>query len=221
VAIVRQVLRRERLEFRGEVFDLKQGLKILAHPVRPAVPIFLATLTPGGLRLTGELADGWIPTLFAPDHVDLFRAHLEEGARKSGRSLASLEIAPHVPLMIDEDRGRARDALRPWAALYIGGMGSREKNFYNDLVQRYGFADDARRIQDLYLTGKKLEAIRLVPDALMDAIAIAGPSGHVQERLHHWGAAGVTLLLADLQAKTLSDRLKTIEILATAAAAVH
>ena len=221
VAIVRQVLRRERLEFRGEVFDLKQGLKILAHPVRPAVPIFLATLTPGGLRLTGEAADGWIPTLFSPDHFDLFRPHLEEGARKSGRSLASLEIAPHVPLMIDEDRGRARYALRPWAALYIGGMGSREKNFYNDLVQRYGFADDARRIQDLYLTGKKLEAIRLVPDALMDAIAIAGPSGHVQERLHHWGAAGVTLLLADLQAKTLSDRLKTIEILATAAAAVH
>jgi F420-dependent oxidoreductase-like protein len=221
VAIVRQVLRRDRLEFHGEVFDLTQGLKILAHPVRPAVPIFLATLSPAGLRLTGEVADGWIPTLFSPDHVDVFRSHLEAGARQTGRSLASLEIAPHAPVLVDDDRARARDALRPWAALYVGGMGSRQKNFYNDVVKRYGFAEEAQRIQELYLGGKRLEAIRSVPDALMDAISIAGPLGYVQERLHAWATAGVTLLLADVQARSQAERLRTMELLATAASAVH
>ena len=221
VAIIRQVLRRERLEFQGEVFKLDMGLKILAHPVRPAVPIFLATLTPAGLRLTGEVADGWIPTLFSADHFDVFRPHLEAGARAAGRTIESLEIAPHMPVVIDDDRSRARDALKPWAALYIGGMGSRQKNFYNELVGRYGFEAEAHTIQDLYLTGKKLEAIRSVPDALIDAIGIAGPAGYVEERLRAWEAAGVTMLLASIEAKTHADRLRTIELLATVASAVH
>jgi len=107
VEIVRRVLRQERLRFKGEVFTLDQGLKLLARPVRDAVPIFLATLTPGGLRLTGEVADGWIPTLFSPDHLDLFRPELEAGARAAGRSLDSLEIAPYVPVLIDDDRSAA------------------------------------------------------------------------------------------------------------------
>jgi len=221
IAIVRQVLRRERLEFQGEVFQLHQGLKLLARPVRATVPIFLATLTPAGLRLTGELADGWMPTLFSPDHFDLFRADLEAGARSTGRPLDSLTIAPHVPVIIDDDRARARDAVRPWAALYVGGMGSRTKNFYNDVVARYGFAEEARTIQDLYLTGRQREAIRLVPDALVDAITIAGPAAYVRERLAAWSAAGVTLLVAAVQGKIQDERLRTIEILAAAAAAVH
>lgn len=221
VAIIRQVLRRERLEFQGEVFKLDMGLKLLAHPVRPAVPIFLATLTPAGLRLTGEIADGWIPTLFSAEHFDVFRQHLEAGARTAGRTIESLEIAPHVPVVIDDDRRRARDALKPWAALYIGGMGSRRKNFYNELVARYGYEAEARTIQELYLGGKKLEAIRSVPDALIDSISIAGPVGYVQERLDAWSSSGVTLLLASMEAKTHNDRLRTIEMLATVASAVH
>jgi F420-dependent oxidoreductase-like protein len=221
IAIVRQVLRRERLQFQGQVFRLDQGLKLLARPVRATIPIFLATLTPGGLRLTGELADGWIPTLFSPDHFALFRAELEAGARAAGRSLDSVAIAPHVQVAIDEDQGRARDALKPWVALYVGGMGSRKKNFYNDVVRRYGFAHEAEIIQDLYLSGRQLEAIRQVPDALVDAIAIAGPAAYVRERLGAWSAAGVTLLIAGVQGKGQADRLQTLEILATAAAAVH
>ena len=214
VAIVRQVLRRERLVFHGEVFHLNQGLKLLARPPRESIPIFLATLTPGGLRLTGELADGWIPTLFSPDHLDVFRPDLEAGARSAGRSLDSLAIAPYVSVMIDEDRARARDALKPWVALYVGGMGSKAKNFYNDVVRQYGFADEARAIQELYLGGKQLEAIRRVPDALVDAITIAGPAPYVRERLEAWASAGVTLLLAAVQGRTQSDRLRTLEILA-------
>jgi len=221
MAIVRQVLRRERLDFQGEVFQLHQGLKLLARPVRATVPIFLATLTPAGLRLTGELADGWMPTLFSPDHFDLFREDLEAGAALAGRSLDSLEIAPHVPVIIDDDRGLARDAVRPWVALYVGGMGSRTKNFYNDVVARYGYAEEARAIQDLYLTGRQREAIRLVPDALVDAITIAGPPGYLRERLAAWSAAGVTLLVAGVQGKTQGERRRTVEILAAATAAVH
>ena len=220
IAIVRRVLRRDRLIFEGEVFHLDKGLKLLAHPVRPAVPIYLATLTPGGLRLTGELADGWIPTLFSPEHIDLFRPELEAGARISGRPLDSLAIAPHVPVSIDDDRAGAREALKPWVALYVGGMGSKSKNFYNDLVSQYGFADDARTLQELYLGGKQLEAIRRVPDALVDAISIAGPASYVRERLPLWASAGVTTLLASVHGKTQADRLRMLEILATAADAV-
>ena len=221
IAIVRQVLRRDRLIFDGEVFRLDKGLKLLAHPVRETVPIYLATLTPGGLRLTGELADGWIPTLFAPEHMNLFRPELEAGARIAGRSLDSLAIAPHVPIVIDDDRVRARDVLKPWVALYVGGMGSKSKNFYNDLVSQYGFADDARTLQDLYLGGKQLEAIRRVPDALVDAISIAGPPAYARERIALWASAGVTTLLASVHAKTQVDRLRTLEMLAAAAGAVH
>lgn len=220
VAIVRQVLRRDRLLYEGEVFRLDKGLKLLAHPVRETVPIYLATLTPGGLRLTGELADGWIPTLFSPEHMDLFRPELEAGARISGRSLDSLAIAPHVPVSIDDDRARARDAIKPWVALYVGGMGSRTKNFYNDLVSQYGYADDARTLQDLYLGGKQREAIRRVPDALVDAISIAGPASYVREQLGAWVSAGVTALLASVHGKTQPDRLRTLEMLAAAASAV-
>jgi F420-dependent oxidoreductase-like protein len=217
IAIVRQVMRRERLVYEGDVFRLDKGLKLLAHPVRNTVPIYLATLTPGGLRLTGELADGWIPTLFSPQHMHLFRPELEAGARIAGRSLDSLAIAPHVPISIDDDRARAREALKPWVALYVGGMGSKTKNFYNDLVSRYGFADDARLLQELYLGGKQLEAIHRVPDALVDAISIAGPTPYVRERLAVWAAAGVTTLLASVHGKTQPERLRTLELLAAAA----
>lgn len=221
VAIVRQILRQERLRFDGEIFHLDQGLKLLARPLRAEVPIFFATLTPGGLRLTGELADGWIPTLFSPDHMDVFRPYLEEGARQSGRSLDTLEIAPHVQILIADDRAKARDALRPWAALYVGGMGSREKNFYNEVARRYGFADAARAIQELYLTGKKIEAMRQVPAELIDSVAIAGPPDYVGERLAAWSSAGVTTLLAAIEGPTQAHRLQTIEILAAQSAMVH
>jgi F420-dependent oxidoreductase-like protein len=221
MTIVRQVLRRDRLEFSGEVFKLDQGLKLLARPLRAKVPIFLATLTPAGLRLTGELADGWIPTLFSPEHMDVFRPSLEEGARASGRSLDTLEIAPYVQVVVDDDRSRAQDTLRPWVALYVGGMGSKQKNFYNDVVRRYGFDEDARSIQELYLGGKKLEAIRKVPPALIDSIAIAGPEGFVRDRIAAWGAAGVTLLLAGVVGPTQELRLRMIEILAESAQPVH
>lgn len=212
--IVRRILRREALRFDGQVFHVGQGLKLLGRPVRQEVPIYLATLTPAGLRLTGEIADGWIPTLFAPEHADVFRSDLVEGARTSGRHLESIEIAPHVPVAMDEDLSRARERLRSWVALYVGGMGSRAKNFYNQTVRRYGFEEEARTIQDLYLAGQKAEATRHVPDALVDAVAITGPPPRIRERLRVCAAAGVTSLLAAVHAESEAQRLATLEALA-------
>jgi F420-dependent oxidoreductase-like protein len=217
VEIVRRVLRREALRYEGEVFQLGQGLKLMSHPRRPQVPIYLATLTPGGVRLCAELADGWMPTVFSPDHVKVFREHLEAGARAGGRQLESIDVAPSVPVAISDDAAAARDSLRPWAALYVGGMGSAARNFYNQTVRRYGFEREAIEIQELYLGGRKLEAIRRVPDALVDAIALAGPAGHVRERLGAYRAAGVTTLLARIQAPDPQSELKAIEALAEAA----
>jgi len=159
VDIVRRIVRRDSLRYAGQVFQLEQGLRLLTHPLRAQIPIYLATLTPGGLRLTGELADGWLPTLFSPEHAAVFRSDLEAGARVAGRSLASLEVAPSMPVNVDDDLARARDAVRPWVALYVGGMGSRRKNFYNETVRRYGFEAAADTIQELYLAGKKVEAL--------------------------------------------------------------
>jgi alkanesulfonate monooxygenase SsuD/methylene tetrahydromethanopterin reductase-like flavin-dependent oxidoreductase (luciferase family) len=217
VEVVRRVVRREPLRYEGEVFHLAQGLKLMAHPARSSVPIYLATVTPGGVRLSAELADGWMPTVFSPDHARLFREDLQEGLKASGRTLEALDVAPSVPVAIEDDAAAARDSLRPWAALYVGGMGSAARNFYNQTVRRYGFEREAIEIQELYLGGRKLEAISRVPDALVDAIAIAGPAGHVRDRLQAHRAAGVTTLLARIQARDSSSELRALETLAEAA----
>ena len=216
IEIVRQVVRRQPLRFEGEVFKLGQGLKLLSHPVRAEIPIFLATLTPAGLRLTGELADGWMPTMFSPAHVGLLRHDLEQGAKASGRELQALEIAPTVPLVIDDDAGRARNAVRSWVALYVGGMGSPAKNYYNQTALRYGFKE-ARQIQDLYLSGKRLEAVAAVPDALIDAVAIAGPQSTVRDRLAAFRESGVTTLAVMPFAADGPGRRRALEALAAAA----
>ena len=212
--IVRSVLKREPLRFEGEVFQLPQGLKLQMHPLRVEIPIFMATLTPAGLRLTGEIADGWIPTLFSPDHGDIFLADLRAGAKISGRPLESLEVAPFMRVLADEDLARARDEVRPWVALYVGGMGSRKKNFYKETASRYGFAREADTIQELYLTGRKLEAIKHVPDSLVDAITLAGPRDLIKERLAACARAGVTILIAAIQGRDQAQRLRAIEIIA-------
>ena len=123
------------------------------------IPIFLAAIGPNNTKLAGEIADGWIPTLFSPEHVAEFRPLLEEGAARVGRSLDGFRIMPTVNVYIGDDVEEARNLTRPFIALYVGGMGSRDKNFYNALVQRYGFEDEAKKVQDLYLEGKREEAM--------------------------------------------------------------
>src|SRR6185437_6769730 len=167
VAIVRKALARERLVYEGEQYTLPlpdgpgKALHLMISPVQERIPIYLAATGPKNTALCGEIADGWLPTFFSPEHVGESRELLSEGAARAGRSLDgdSFDIAPHVMMCIDDDLDRARDFMRPVLALYVGGMGSRKQNFYNALVKRYGFEEAADEVQDLYLGGKREEAM--------------------------------------------------------------
>src|SRR5437588_12783695 len=149
VAVVRMALARERVEFHGDTLKLPlpdgpgKALKLIISPVQERIPIYLAAIGPKNTALAGEIADGWIPTFFSPEHVGELRALLEEGASRAGRSLEGFDIAPTVNAYVSDDRELARNLMRPVLALYIGGMGSRDQNFYNKLVQRSGFEDRA------------------------------------------------------------------------------
>jgi F420-dependent oxidoreductase-like protein len=220
VAVLRMALRRERVDFHGETLELPlpdgpgKALKLTIAPVQPAIPIYLAAIGPKNTALAGEIADGWIPTLFSPEHVSEFRPLLEEGAARAGRSLDGFAIAPTVNVFISDDIERARDLMRPLLALYVGGMGSREKNFYNALVRRYGFEDAAREVQDLYLEGKKEEAAAALPDELIDLVSLCGPRDRVRERLEIFREAGVHTLGVTPVAFTKEERLEQLRLVA-------
>src|SRR5439155_11616520 len=197
VAVVRMALARERVEFHGATLELPlpdgpgKALKLIISPVQEQIPIYLAAIGPKNTELAGEIADGWIPTLLSPEHLPQLRESLDAGAAKAARSLDGFDIAPTVQVFVTDDLAGARDAMRPFIALYVGGMGSREQNFYNQLVQRYGFEDAAREVQDLYLEGKREEAMAALPDELIDMVALAGPPDRVRERLQVFRDAGV------------------------------
>ena len=221
VAIVRKALARERLEFHGEQYELPlpngpgKALKLTIAPVQDRIPIYLAAIGPKNTQLAGEIADGWMPFMFSPEHVGEFRQLLDEGAARAGRALDdSFDIAPNVNACIDEDVDRARDAMRPFLALYVGGMGSREKNFYNALVSRYGFEEAAKEVQDLYLAGKKDEAAAALPAELIDQTTLCGPKERVGERLAVYRDAGVGTLITTPIALSTGDRARMLRELA-------
>nr|MBA2766069.1 LLM class F420-dependent oxidoreductase [Solirubrobacterales bacterium] len=220
VAVLRMALRRERVDFHGETLELPlpdgpgKALKLTIAPVQAAIPIYLAAIGPKNTALAGEVADGWIPTLFSPEHVSEFRPLLEEGAARSGRSLDGFAIAPTVNVFISDDVAKARDLMRPFLALYVGGMGSREKNFYNALVCRYGFEDAAREVQDLYLDGRKEEAAAALPDDLIDLVSLCGPRDRVRERLEVFREAGVHTLGVTPVAFTKEERVEQLRLVA-------
>ncbi len=224
VAVVRKALARERVEFDGETIQLPlpdgpgKALKLTIAPVQDAIPIYLAAIGPNNTRLAGEIADGWIPTLFSPEHVAEFRPLLEEGAARSGRSLDGFDVAPTVNVFVTKDLESARDAMRPFLALYVGGMGSRDRNFYNQLVQRYGFEDAARKVQDLYLEGKREEAAAALPDELIDLVSLCGPPDRVRERLAVYRDAGVGTLGVTPMAWDREGRLEQLRVVAELAA---
>jgi F420-dependent oxidoreductase-like protein len=220
IAVVRMALARERVVFEGETLQLPlpdgpgKALKLTIAPVQERMPIYLAAIGPKNTALAGEIADGWIPTLFSPEHVAEFRPLLEEGAARVGRSLDGFDIAPTVQVFVTDDLAGARDAMRPFIALYVGGMGSREQNFYNQLVQRYGFEDAAREVQDLYLDGKREEAMAALPDELIDMVALAGPPDHVRSRLEVYRDAGVGTLGITPMAWDRDGRLEQLRLVA-------
>jgi F420-dependent oxidoreductase-like protein len=203
IAIVRQILAREKpLEFHGELYDvpatgpgatgLGKPLKSILHG-NPRLPIYVASISPGGLRCAAEVADGVFPMMVDPERFDrAYLPYLQQGFAKAGggKSLADFAVVASASVIVSDDLDKARTALKPGMALYIGGMGARDKNFYNDLAKRLGFEEAAVRIQDLYLDGKKAEATAAVPDALVDAVHVVGPKARVRERLQLWKEAG-------------------------------
>ncbi len=183
----------------GQGTGLGKALKIIAHPVRPSVPIWVAALGEKNVAMTAELADGWIPMLFMPERAaGVWGSALAAGGAKRDPSLDPLQITVGGPVAIGEgdDVLAVRDLARPMVALYVGGMGAKGKNFYNDVARRYGFEEAAEKIQDLYLDGKKSEAEALVPDELLEATSLCGPESYVAERLAGFRQAGVTHLQA-------------------------
>jgi F420-dependent oxidoreductase-like protein len=222
VEVVRIALSRQRLEYKGETLELPlpdgpgKALKLTIAPVQERIPIFLAAIGPKNTALAAEIADGWIPTLFSPEHVAEFRPLLEEGFARAGdgKGFDEFEIAPTVNVFVTDDVAAARDAMRPYVALYVGGMGSREKNFYNALVHRYGFSDAAREVQDLYLEGKRDEAMAALPDELIDTVSLCGPPDVVRDRLAVFRDAGVGTLMVSPMAWSFEDRLQQLRLVA-------
>lgn len=200
VDVVRRALARERLQVPIEpgaaATGLGKPLKLLANPVQDRVPIYLAAIAPGAVRQTGAIADGWLPFMLDPadpgPQLDLLR----EGAASAGRSLTDLDIAPVVPVAVDEDLATARDAVRPWLAFYLGAMGAKEKNFYVELADRQGHGAAARAVQERALAGDRAGAAAAVTDALVHAAAIATTPAGLDDRLAAYERAGVTTLVA-------------------------
>lgn len=202
IEIMRKIMEREGpVEFQGKIYQLPnkgEGTTGLGKPLKsilaacPDVPIYTASITPAGLRCAGEVADGVFPVWMDPEKYEILGEHLDEGFARAGngKSLKDFDVAPFVTVAPNDDLDAAFDSLRPWLGLYIGGMGAKGKNFYHDYATRLGYGDVATRIQDLYLDGKKAEAEALVPNELLDAVALVGPHDRIRERLSVWREAG-------------------------------
>ncbi len=218
IEICRMVWRRERLEYHGSHYDiplpgsLGKPLKLINHPVRERVPIVLAALGPKNVALAAELAEGWEPIFYIPEQASaVWGDALADGFTRRDPALGPLDVIANLPLAIGEDVTGLRDLTRPMFALYIGGMGARGKNFYNDLAVRLGYADAARQIQDAYLAGRKDEAAGLVPADLPERTSLIGPEPYVRERLAALRDAGVTTLNVIPLGAEHRDRVALIE----------
>jgi F420-dependent oxidoreductase-like protein len=215
VEIVRMALRGEKLQYAGREYVLPrpggEGKPLrLAQPPNPSIPIFLATLAPSALELTGAIADGWLGTSFTPEHAEAHLAHLRKGAEGAGRKLADLELCVGGAVAFTADPERAIRALKPGLAFTLGAMGSPRTNFYNDAYRRGGFEDAATEVQRLWIEGKRDEAAARVPDEMVRQTALLGSEADVRERIRTYRAAGVTMLRLDPLGATPRERLDTL-----------
>jgi F420-dependent oxidoreductase-like protein len=227
VEIVRRALRRETVAYQGRHFQLPlpdgpgKALKLIVHPVRPEIPIYLASTGPRNLALTGEIADGWLAIFFSPEHAALSLDPIRAARAASGRGpaddpLAGFDVVASVPVSVADDVATAADPLRNYAALYVGGMGSRDQNFYNALARRMGFDEAATRVQDLYLDHRPRDAAAAVPVGFIDATSLIGPVERVRDRLVAFAEAGVTTLSITPAAGTFDGRLRLLRDVADA-----
>ena len=219
IAIIRAILAREApLTHQGEHYQIPYygpGATGLGKPLksilrgRRDLPIYTAAITPSGLTFAGEVANGVLPLVLDPERADIIEPYVLEGMRRAGRpaDLSNFDIGPYVPLRMGEDLAECRRPIKEWLGFYIGGMGARGKNFYNDYACRLGFATEAATIQDLFLGGRKTEAAAAVPDALVDAVSLVGPEARIRARLQVWkqaarrgGVGTMILMLGDKDA---------------------
>jgi F420-dependent oxidoreductase-like protein len=215
VEIVRRAVRGERVAFKGQVYELPlpggegKALRTSARP-QPDVPIYLATLSPRSLEMTGEIADGWLGTSFMPEHARVFFDHIETGARRAGRTLAALDLQAGGHVAFGDDVERMVAARKPGLAFTLGAMGSRRHNFYNDAFKRAGYVDAATEVQRLWLDGKRDEAAARVPDELALKVNLLGTEAMVRERLRIYRASGITTLRVDPAGGTIQAKLDTL-----------
>lgn len=228
VEIVRKALARERLEYAGRHFTLPlpdgpgKAIKLTVRPVRDRIPVYLAAVGPKNLELTGEIADGWLGIFVSPEHLGDHLAHLRRGREAGGRGeggdpMAGFDVCASVPVVVSDDLDAAYAAVAPYAALYVGGMGSREQNFYNALAVRMGFAEEAQRVQDLYLDGRHRDAADAVPREFLDATMLIGPRDRIAARMPAFAQAGVTTLAVAPFAPDLASRLAIVRTVAEVA----
>jgi F420-dependent oxidoreductase-like protein len=222
VEIVRLALARKVVKYDGEHFTLPlpdgpgKALRLTVEPVRTDIPLYLAALGPKNLELAGEIADGWLAMFFCPELADGQLAQLRSGRAKVERDLSDFDIVPTVPFVVGDDIERCAAPVRSNAALYIGGMGSRDKNFYNDLAVRMGYGDAAATVQDKYLARDYAAAAAAVPAEFIDRTSLIGPKQRIADRMADFAAAGVTTLTISTYAETLQERLAALETAMTA-----
>ena len=215
VEIVRMACRGEKLAYQGEHYVLPrpggEGKALrLSQPANPELPIYLATLSPRGLALTGELADGWLGTSFTPEHAEAHLAHLRRGVERAGRKLSDITLCVGGSVAITDDPEPLVEAAKPRLAFTLGAMGSATTNFYNDAFKRGGFEDAAVEVQRLWLEGKRAEAARAVPDAMVERTNLFGPEAHVRARIRKYRDAGVAVLRVAPAGQTPAERLDTL-----------
>jgi F420-dependent oxidoreductase-like protein len=225
VDIVRMALRRETVAYQGKHWTLPlpdgpgKALKMTIHPVREQLPVYLAAVGPKNVELAGEIADGWLAIFFSPEHSGDLLASLKAGRAKAERGteqdrLEGFDVVPTVPVIFNDDLEAAAASLRAYSALYIGGMGSREKNFYNALAVRMGFEEGAAKVQDLFLAKAHREAAAAVPLDFIDQTSLIGPRDRVKDRLGRYAASGVTTLTIAAEGASLEERLHVVRSMA-------
>jgi F420-dependent oxidoreductase-like protein len=217
VEIVRKALRRERVRHDGTHYTLPlpdgpgKALTLTVHPTREHLPIYLAAVGPKNLELTGEIADGWLAIFFTPEHAAENLALIGAGRAKAGKDLTGFDVVPTVPIVLGDDVAACADQVRAYCALYIGGMGSREKNFYNQLATRMGYGDAAAEIQDRFLARDYAAAAAAVPFEFIDATSLLGPVERIADKLQAYAGTGVTTLnVATAAGASLEQQLATV-----------
>jgi len=222
VDIVKLAIARKPVAYDGEHYTLPlpdgpgKALRLGFHPPRDHIPLYLAAVGPKNLELAGEIADGWLAIFFAPDAAGESLQHIERGRAKSGAGLTGFDVAPAVPVAIGDDLDACADLIRPYAALYVGGMGSREQNFYNQLAVRMGYADAAKEVQDLYLDRKQRDAAAAIPRDFIERTSMIGPKARITERIREYAHAGVGTLSIAPYVADLESAIATLRTVAEA-----